>query len=539
MKLLWKKSLTVLTVSALSISLLAGCGSKANSTGNESSDKQGPVTIEWLAYNSYGQPEQGAEIVKTVEEKFNAKFNFWYIDNNKWDDNLNVRLAAGEMPDVLKIPNRNNIQNYVKQGLLAELSMETLEKYAPNYVKMINENYPEAWKSVMHDSKIYAIPTTNGDSNYPTTVIWRQDWLDNVGITKIPETITEFEDALYKFRNNDPDKNNKKDTYGLSDFAIPMIMGAFGYPGIATVKGAAKGTIAETIPMTTKEDKLVFASIQPEMKDALALLQKWYKDGIIDPEFITSENTTGYWADSQALYNNRIGLTGNAMFYHWRNEKDPSDPNDQGGGQYANFKMAQPNGELVFGKPMVGPNGASGTRMWDTTNSPMGITTEAAKDPKKVETILTMLDATVTDFSYWRSIFYGIEGIDWNEGANGKVNTLHPGEKAADQNKRGAQVFQLGVYPDDFFHQASPFLYSFADATKIQGYPTPFVPSTEAYNKYAQALTKLAGETYLRIITNELSVDAFDDYVAKFRSSGGDEIEKAVNDALSQLTGQE
>ncbi|MGE7823325.1 hypothetical protein [Paenibacillus sp. NPDC093718] len=29
--------------------------------------------------------------------------------------------------------------------------------------------------------------------------------------------------------------------------------------------------------------------------------------GLIDPEFLTSENTTGYWPNSQAFFNGRMG----------------------------------------------------------------------------------------------------------------------------------------------------------------------------------------------------------------------------------------
>ncbi|MNW18704.1 hypothetical protein D3C71_2183690 [compost metagenome] len=54
-------------------------------------------------------------------------------------------------------------------------------------------------------------------------------------------------------------------------------------------------------------------AIQPEMKEGLKLLAKWYKDGVIDPEFVTGENKGGYWATSHAFINNRVGVTGNVM----------------------------------------------------------------------------------------------------------------------------------------------------------------------------------------------------------------------------------
>ena len=47
----------------------------------------------------------------------------------------------------------------------------------------------------------------------------------------------------------------------------------------------------------------------PKAKEALALLNRLYKDGVLDPEFITGENQGGYWALSHAFINQRIGLS--------------------------------------------------------------------------------------------------------------------------------------------------------------------------------------------------------------------------------------
>lgn len=45
---------------------------------------------------------------------------------------------------------------------------------------------------------------------YDLAMLWRKDWLDKVGITKAPETLEEFEKAVYAFAEKDPDGNGKK-----------------------------------------------------------------------------------------------------------------------------------------------------------------------------------------------------------------------------------------------------------------------------------------------------------------------------------------
>ncbi|MDG0809967.1 type 2 periplasmic-binding domain-containing protein [Cohnella rhizosphaerae] len=531
-----KRAVAVILLVTMLAALMAACsgknenggasasgsaGAKGSESAKPSATAEPPVTLDWLAYNSYGQPDANAPLVQMVEKKFNAKFNVWYVDNQKWVDQLNVKFAAGEMPDVLQI--REQIPKYVDNGILAPIPEEKIRELAPTYAATIDKYDPNLWNAVKYDGKIYGLPSINLAGDYPTVVLWRQDWLDNVGITKIPETLDEFEAALLKFRNDDPDKDGKKDTYGLSSFAIPFVMGAFGYPG-------------NNASYVMKDGKITFAAIQPEMKDALTVLNKWYKEELIDPEFVTGENTGGYWADSQALYNGRIGLTGNGMFYQWRNELFGGE--DQGGGQYQNFIKAQPGGKLTFGKPPVGPSGKSGTLQWGVNSTAVGITNKAAEDPRKLETLLKMLETTFTDYDYYMTVLRGNEGEDWKKvDDSGKVLILNQSTSVADFSKKGVQVFNIMNNPD-FDKKADADLYKFADSKKTTGYPPVIAPAVDSYAKYAGDLYKLATETYIKIILGEQPVSSFDAFVAKFKANGGDEIEKDVNEAYNKMLGK-
>jgi len=542
----WKKTLAVVAASALMAGLFTACGGadkQSAGTPKQSSDtnSQQPVKIDWLAYNSYGQlsdPDNN-DIVKLVQNKFNAKFNVWYLDAQKWDEALNIKLSAGELPDVLKINNLTSLRKLIQQNVAAPVDEETVRKLAPSYAKVIDEYSKQAWDFGKVDGKLYALPSINLNSNYPTVVIWREDWLKKVGIAKTPETIQEVEDALTKFRNDDPDGNGKKDTYGLSDFAIPAIFGAFGHPAFVDFKAASKDPV-QSLHRFLKDGKIAIAATQPEMKDALALLQKWYKAGLIDPEFLTSENTTGYWGDSQAFYNGKIGLTGKGMFYHWRNENDPAAPDDQGGGQYSNFKKSQPNGSIAFGKAPVGPQGKSGTPQWQLFSNSLVFTSKAVKNPRVVETVLKMIEAVYSDEEFYRTTVYGIKGKDWNF-SNGKVVSLDPDKKTPSEVK-GRLIFNALQAPPAYVKSSDPFTFQFADkAAKISGYQPLQLASANgfpAFEKNSGALGKLVIESYFKIITGEWPVSKFDDFVKQFYSSGGTEIEKESTDAYNQMIGK-
>ena len=321
MRKTWKR-LTALGLAGMMAAVaLTGCGSKNAATDNQTSASQGgedgtqePVTIDWLAYDCYGQPDPESEVVKAVEEKFNVTFNFWYVDSQRWDDVLGAKLSSGDMPDIMKVRSNSNLPIYIKQGILAPIT-EDMQAKIPETMRQLKEMDQDGtgFIDAYYDGQLYELKVPSISGQYPTVLVWRTDWLKKLGIDKIPETIDEVEEALYAIRNNDPDGNGVKDTYGISNTGLNAIFGAYG----AIPLKEFRGTGAQSLFYTMKNDKIEFACVQPEMKDALERLQKWYKDGIIDPEFITGENTGGYWAVSQAFNNGKVGVTGMALSQHW------------------------------------------------------------------------------------------------------------------------------------------------------------------------------------------------------------------------------
>lgn len=533
-------SLAVAAVMALSV--LPGCGSaskeanpneKAKGTTGKSSAETStaPVTIDWLAYQTSGQPDPEADIVKQVEKKFNAKFNFWFVDDQKWDDVLNVKLAAGEMPDVFRIKNTNNIDKYVSMGILAELPEAKIREWAPNYAKTMDkyDTNKLIWNATKYNGKNYGFAMCGLDALYPSVLQWRTDWLKNVGITKIPETLQEFETAMYKFRNEDPDKNGKKDTYGMSNTAMMAVFGAFG-----VLESGKSFAGADPMYYMLKDGKVAFSCIQPEAKEALTLLQKWYKDGVIDPEFVTGENKGGYWALSHAFMNNKVGVTGQINFYHYSPPNTAEGAN--GGPCYQEITKVNPQATFEPAKPPVGPGGKSGTEIGGGVGEKFGLTTKCMKDEKKAKIILSILDAEFTDEEFGKLVQWGVKDVDYKVANNNVVLT---NSNAADIRKKGIQTFNFMQGNPEIWKKYMSSRYDYADQyAKGLGYIKPSVPPTDAFSKNAETLKKLYQSAYIDIITGAKSIDSFSQFVKDFRAKGGDDTEKAMTEAYNKLMGK-
>ena len=484
-----------------------------------------PVQLDWLAYQTLGQPDPDSAIVKDVEKRFNVKFNFAFVDDQKWNDMLNIKLAAGEVPDVIRL--RTDLAKYVQQGVVGELPIATIKQYAPNYYKTMQKFDPEGmtWDKVSYGGKNYGFSSISLSNTYGTNLVWRLDWLKKVGINKVPETLKEFEAAMYAFTNKDPDGNGKNDTYGMSNTVMPAVMGMFGWYPLSDYRGSN----SPSVQFTKVNGKWVSAANQPGDKEGLALLAKWYKDGVIDPEFITGENRGGYWALSHSFINNKVGVTGSIMYYHWQPKLEGA---PSAGSCLIEMQKLNPDAEygktVIISKTPVGPTGKSGASQWALAAETIVVSAKAAKDPAKVKAILSMLDALYTDTAYTKRMIYGEKDADFTEDAAGNVygNSAISG---ADFRKRGVGVFTFLQQPPEMMKVFNKNAYVFADSVKSPGYQYPAMPPTNAASKYASTLSRLASETYIKMILGTQSMDTWDAFVKQFNSQGSDEWLKELN----------
>ncbi len=534
----FKKTIALLLSTVVLASLMAGCQSKkentpastpaASSTKTEEPAKRELITISWLNYNTYAQPDPNSPIIKKMEEKYNVKFDFWFVDDQKWDELLGVKLSSGDMPDVLKIKNTSNIPSYVKQGVLAELTPEIQEMLKPKFdelKKYDSENV--ALLDCYYDGKLYAFKSPQIQGDYPTVLIWRKDWLKKAGIDKMPATLDEFEKAVYSFANDDPDGNGKKDTFGMSNTSMNAVFGAYGPIPLKEYRGTGTQNL---FYMKDSAGKIAFAAVQPEMKEALTTLNKWYKDGVIDPEFVTGENKAGYWATSQDFENAKVGVTGMALASHYA---PPYAEGMKGGSVYEAYMAVNPTakfGETFdIGGAVTGPKGKSGLHCWGYVNTAaIGITTKAAKDPEKVKRIAEIM--TDSDFETYVLGYWGIEGEHYTVNDKGVYARTEAYAGNAEQIKAGVGVIVNGTA--EFAKKTNPLNYEWLDKYRTAGYSDITVPQTESASLYLEDLKKLTLETYIKFITGEKNLSEWDSFVEQFNKNGGAKIIEEINAGL-------
>ncbi|MEC0226316.1 extracellular solute-binding protein [Paenibacillus alba] len=507
------KVLSVMCATCLVGIVVAGCSSNNDTSSSTTIPKKSPVTFNmFFNYGIPEYPENGGEakakIIAQMEKAglLGIDYKISMISGDEYKTKLNLMVSSSDIPDYFSV-DTTQLAQYVNQGLLKPL--DDLLAKAPHLMKYIPK---ERWEGVKFDGKIYAIPqgVRSESFNSPNTtgLLVRQDWLDNLGL-KQPTTLNELHDVLKAFTKNDPDKNGQNDTYGLGGNKTTLFNTVFGAFGIALSSYGTTGPIF----WTEKDGKIVKSFVTPETKQALAVLQQWYKEGLIDPEFPVMEGKQG----ESRVINSKVGVF----------EGDAFAINTNGGGFYSSLLKVLPTAKLVMTNRVKGPDGKLG---WSEVNPYSGGALRAvsakAKDPER---LIEMLDWSVSDDPNGGVdlLTYGEENVDYTYDKT--KNMITQKSNYSDLYKKGfsnpvrfVQVTDRR-WTDDNVRAALDIASK--DIIKNQLWKT--VP---AELDYPDLEKKLWTEYFVKIVTGVWSVDKFDEFVQKYYQQGGQKIEQQANE---------
>ena len=377
------------------------------------------LKITWTTYFT-SLPEPDSHFIKFVEDKFNVDIDMLPIDDSTFNEVLNTYIMAGETPDVIRLKDPGQFISYVDSGELGVIDMDVLRKFAPSITTAIDEfKGGSFWDYGVVDGKPYGIPAVAPGNIYHLPVVYNQTWIENLG-AKVPETLDELHELLVRFTKEDPDKNGKDDSYGVSSDGLRALWGAYGVnPGACD--GRTDHSYFQLI-----DGQAAYAATTEQYKEALKVAHQWYEEGIIDPEFITGENTGGYWAISHSVVNHRIGMTVRGNYYHWVMpgayqlfDEEGNLVDCDAGAVAKEFLAVNPDEAVVLGQPPVGPYG-SGVKSWNLLAQIYCFSKDATENPEKWERICAIMEYMDHQYvldkdlytDYWTSL-YGEYGKYW------------------------------------------------------------------------------------------------------------------------------
>jgi putative aldouronate transport system substrate-binding protein len=454
----------------------------------------------------------------------------WTCDASQFDQKRNIMIASGDIPDFF-LATPTMLQQLVDADLLADLT--DAYGYVNANTKSILEDEPEILDAAKFGGKLYAIPFTGFPKEGEVHMIYiRTDWMTKLNLSA-PKTMADVIAIAKAFTTQDPDGNSTNDTVGIcldKDFADQTL---------GKTQNGIFNSYHAYPDVWLKDDsgKLVYGSIQPEVKTALAALQELYAAGVIAKDFGVKDSAKAF----EDISAGKCGLffsSFDAPPYPMQASID-NDPK----AEWQSYPLVS-----IDSKPALAQHDLGTFGYW--------VVSKKCKNPEVVVKLMNVWfdkfyfnkddsivstyvaykgsalwqDALVTAYKPFANAEFGvaIRGVLKGDGA---LADLMPNARDVYKN---IIAFQGGDAKQWWYNEVwgeggttvVTKYYSDNDLYKVDAFYG--APTATMVEKGATLKAKEA-ETFISIIMGA-SLDEFDKFVTDWKALGGDQITKEVND---------
>lgn len=493
-----------------------------------------------------GSPEHSA-----YTEFYKAKLNvqntdyFEAADGDDYRTKVSMAISTGDLPDIMSV-NQEELTALVENDLIEDLT-EAYNNCGSDLMKEIYDSYDgRALDMATFDGKLYAMPTT-AISGGPEFLWLRKDWMDKLGLEE-PKTLEDVEAIVKAFVEQDPGNNGAGKTVGIplctteNNFLYGNYSSAYKMNNVFTMFGACPEQWIETT------DGVGYGSVQPEMKQGLEVLADWYRKGLIDKEFSTRK----YSEVTSLITDGRCG----SVFAGWWL------PYDLGGCYELN-----PEAEWVSYLLPTSENGKVTTWTGNPNQEVYFVVRKGFEHPELLVKIKSLTldynqgDAAYTDttpeataYMEWVNHGYGIEfigGFDWYDAVARSYEHI----KEAIDGTRDPQ--NMTAYENSLYLSCVDYLKSVeagelpekqnwidyncrmvaakqmleADTNTIN---PVFFGQTESMGMIWETLKTMERKTIMQIVTGEVPISEFDNFVEEWKAAGGDTITAEVSEKVNK-----
>lgn len=480
-----------------------------------------------------GYTVEDNEYTRFIEEKLNVDFvHAWQATGDAYNQKVSLSVTSGDIPDVMVVT-KAELSQLVKADMIEDLT-SAYETYAsPNLRSAYDSTNGFSLKSATYDGKLMAMPNVSPGADSINLLWLRQDWLDTLGLQP-PKTLDDVISIAKAFMDSDLDNNGKKDTLGMLGTQNIVTVGnsVFGFDTVFSLYDSYPELWYE------KNGEVVYGSIQPETKTALAKLREMYKNGIIEKEFAMKNTDTAV----ELVASGKSGI----FFGPWwlpfwpLNDSVSQDPKAEWKAYLAPLNdnselnthlMAPTVNYLVVKKGFKRPEAIVKTLNY-----------QFDMDQAQGEQFYQGMNVPFT----WTNMPFTllVSRYDDKESKVTAIKKVLDGSANADTLQGEAKLVYQSYLKDKenpkkdivAWSQANAFMTGTAPLTEsnIHKQFGAFYEQTDTMLKRWANLQKLEDETFLQIILGTKPVDYFDEFVAKWKDQGGDTITKEVKEALGK-----
>lgn len=222
---------------------------------------------------------------KKIFEDTNVELDFIVPASGEEESQFNLMIASGNYPDIIigsgSVTYPGGFDQAIDDGCFVDLTPYA-EEFMPNYYSQITANDQIRKEATTLSNRIpcafylYDPEYDNKELQWWGQAI-RKDILDELGLS-VPETVEEWETVLLAMKE--------------AGVQVPysMINCTGMDQALLAAFGICKAPIdwMNNINFYAKEDgTITYGAIEEGYKDYLTMMNRWYKEGLLDPEFMT------------------------------------------------------------------------------------------------------------------------------------------------------------------------------------------------------------------------------------------------------------
>lgn len=440
-------------------------------------------------------------ILEEIEKRTGLDIHWELWPTDGYAQQCQLLFASGEYPDAMEVwwnSYPNQFIELIEDDVIKPLD-DLLAEHAPNVLNV----RPAASFYDYGDGQIWGVPSRNVNSGTFYCIAIRQDWLDKLGLP-VPTCAQEYYDTLKAFQANaelltgDPNAfcgHGSCTNYFYGSF-VDYIFSEYGFhAGWNEVDG-----------------KMVRDLEMPGYKDAMAMIRKFYQEGLIEPEFLLMNRDQ--FLDK--FYTNAYG--------GWDYTVELLDPVTCDWTR--NYIEAVP--EAADNLTMIAPfKDKNGQAHMPYVNQTMQFV--CFKDSERSENVMKLLNFLATEEGMLLTCF-GLEGEHWVYDENGKPKSIVTDNevKAELGIDSYSWAFRLNYYNVAMTSELDDELAVLAASTV----PNPVMPTTESYADNKTAIDDTYKAYRADLICNaDIDFDeTYEKMVQEWNAVGGADWTKEINE---------
>lgn len=272
-----KRAVAGVLAACLLCGCFAGCGNKQK-VQRDPEEKAFTYWMEMPSLSAARVSNVGElSMYKEMERLTGIKVTFVHPPSGQGAEKFNLMMASKDFTDVIEYDwskYQGGATKALSDGVAFKLN-DIMDKAAPNFAKILKDDSELAKAASTMDGSYYGFPRMlpKGTGKVYGGLMLRQDWLEDLGL-EVPETIDEWDNVLRRFKN-------EKGAIAPLTLQAGYFITAADSPHFNCAYGVGEGFYVDD------DGKVQFGPAQNAYKDYLTTLNRWYKEGLLDPEFAT------------------------------------------------------------------------------------------------------------------------------------------------------------------------------------------------------------------------------------------------------------